>query len=74
MNDLGKRAPERPELEKLIEESKRIVAAMTEEEKTATLRKQAESWAIAEANWPKPRFKYVNGVKVYESYEDYCND
>lgn len=35
---------------------------------------QCESWARAEASWPKPKFKWINGVKVYDSYEDYLND
>lgn len=35
---------------------------------------QRESYAKAEASWPKPKFRWVEGVKVYDSYEDYCND
>lgn len=42
-----------PELEKLIENSRRIVDAMTPEEKTAMLRQQAEGWARSEAQWAK---------------------
>lgn len=63
-----------PELKKLLEQSKKNVDAMTPEQKEAMLKAQGESWARAEASWPKPKYKWVNGVKVYDSYEDYCND
>ena len=59
-----------PELEALIEESRRRLAAEREE----MYRQQREGYARAEASWPKPRYRWVDGVKVYESYEDYCND
>lgn len=49
-------------------------AAMTQAERDEMIRQQRESWVRAEVNWPKPRFHYVDGVKVYDSYEDYCND
>lgn len=65
---------DRPELNELLRRAKEQVDAMTTEQKAEMIRKQAESWARAEASWPKPKFKMVNGVKVYESYEDYCND
>lgn len=65
---------DRPHLTKLIEESKQRVAAMSEDERNEMIRKQIEGVARAEASWPKPKFKWVNGVKVYASYEDYCND
>lgn len=63
-----------PELKFLIEESRKLVDSMTPEQKEAMLKAQAESWVRAELNWPKPKFKYVNGVKVYDSMEDYRND
>lgn len=47
---------------------------MTEDERRTMWREQGKSYARAEASWPKPKYKMVNGVKVYESYEDYCND
>ncbi len=47
---------------------------MTPEEKYVMFKVQGESWARAEASWPKAKFHYENGVKVYESYKDYCND
>ena len=64
----------RPELLRLLEESAKRVKAMSPEEKAEMIQKQREGYARAEASWPKPKFKWVNGVKVYDSYEDYCND
>jgi hypothetical protein len=63
-----------PELEKLIEQARKLVDAMSPEELAAMHKVQRESWVRGEMNWPKPKFKWVNGVKVYDSYEDYCND
>ena len=57
----------------LIEESKRKVDAMTPEEKEAMFKAQRDGYVRAELSWPKPKFKYIHGVKVYESYGDYCN-
>lgn len=37
----------------LIERSRKIVDAMSPEEKTEMLRKQRESWARSEAQWAK---------------------
>ena len=66
---------DREELARLIEKSKEIVDNMTPEEKDAMIRKQAQSWARAEMSWPKPKFHYgPDGTKIYDSYEDYCND
>jgi hypothetical protein len=48
--------------------------AMTPTEKEQMLKQQAESWVRGESGWPKPKYKIVNGVKTYDSYEDYCND
>lgn len=62
------------ELEALLKRSKEYMDAMTPEAREAMFRKQAEGWAKSEASWPKPKFKMINGVKVYDSYEDYCND
>ncbi len=43
----------KPTLDELIEQSRKIVAAMTEEEKAVMLKKQAENWAESEAQWAK---------------------
>lgn len=51
-----------------------LVNAMTPAERDAMVKRQIEGIAKAEMSWPKPKFHYENGVKVYDSYEDYCND
>lgn len=62
-----------PELEALIAKAKAQYEAMTPEEREAMHKAQRESWVRAELSWPKPKSHYENGVKVYESYSDYCN-
>lgn len=62
----------RTNLDELIEQSKARVAAMTDEERQAMYAAQRESYVRGEMSWPKPRYRFVNGVKVYDSYEDYC--
>lgn len=49
------------------------VNAMSPAEREAMFEEQKKSYVRAEMSWPKPKFKMVDGVKVYESYEDYCN-
>jgi hypothetical protein len=66
--------PARPELEALIKAAKEKLDAISPEEREKLLKAQRESWVRAEKNWPKAKFSFVNGVKVYESYEDYIND
>ena len=61
------------ELESLIARAKAQYDAMTPEEREAMHKEQRESFVHGELGWPKPKFKWVDGVKVYESYEDYCN-
>lgn len=60
-------------LEELIVSAKARVAAMTPMEYDAMIAAQKASFVRAEMMWPKPKFKDVNGVRVYDSYEDYCN-
>ena len=60
------------ELQELLSRAAAKVAAMTPAEKEAMLRAQRDSWVRGEMGWPNPKYKWVNGVKVYESYEDYC--
>lgn len=62
------------ELIELLAGAKAKTDAMTQEERQEMLKKQGESYVRAEASWPKPNYKYLNGIKVYESYEDYYND
>jgi hypothetical protein len=47
---------------------------MTPEQKHAMYEAQRQSFLRSIVEWPKPKYKWVNGVKVYESYSDYCND
>ena len=61
-------------LDELLEAARKQVDALSPEQKAEMLRQQGESWARAEATWPKPKYKWVNGVKVYASFEEYCND
>ncbi len=61
------------ELEKLLAAAKAKVDAMTPEERDEMFRQQAAGYAKAEMSWPEPKYKIVDGVKVYDSYEDYCN-
>lgn len=61
------------ELEALLAEAKKKVGAMTPEQREAMLRQQIIGVARAEASWPAPKYQIVDGVKVYASYEDYCN-
>ena len=61
------------DLEAKLRAAVEYVKNMSPEEYREMIRKQGESWARAEASWPAPKFKMVNGVKVYESYEDYLN-
>lgn len=63
-----------PELGALIAESKRQLEAMPAAEREAMYARQRDSYVRAEMSWPKPKFRWANGVKVYASYEDYCND
>lgn len=64
--------PTNPKLLELLRKSVEAVDAMTKEEREAMHKAQCESWVRGEMGWPAPRYKFVNGVKVYESYEDYC--
>lgn len=61
------------ELKALVKAANNRFNALTLEQQEAHRQAQRESWVRGEMDWPKPRFKMVNGVKVYDSYEDYCN-
>lgn len=61
-------------LDQLLKEAKELVNNMTPEQKAEMIKTQAKSWAEAESKWPQPKFKHINGAKIYDSYEDYCND
>jgi hypothetical protein len=61
------------DLQKLIDEAMAKFDALSLEQQAHHRRRQRESCVRAEMSWPKPRYHWENGVKVYESYEDYCN-
>lgn len=65
---------ERPDWEKLFAEAQAKFEVLSPEEKEETFCLQKEGYARAEASWPKAKFHWEGGVKVYDSYEDYCND
>ena len=62
------------ELIRLLEEAKAKVVAMTDAEREEMRRLQCESYVRAEMGWPRAKYKWVAGAKVYDSYEDYVND
>ena len=61
-------------LSELIAEAIAKFNALSPEEQKAQIAAQRDSWVRAEMSWPAPKFKWVDGVKVYASYEDYIND
>ena len=61
-------------LDELIKQSLAKLATMTPEEKEAMYRQQRDGYVKAEMSWPRSNYHWENGVKVYHSYEDYCND
>lgn len=61
------------DLTKLMEEAQARYDAMSPEEQEAMWRQQRDGYARAEASWPKPKFEWIDGVKIYASFEDYCN-
>lgn len=62
------------ELKALVDAANTRYTAMTPEQQAEMWRQQRDGYVRAEMSWPKPKFKMVDGVKVYESFEDYCND
>jgi hypothetical protein len=62
------------DLDEALKKAKAWYDAATPEEREEMHRKQRDSWVRGEMGWPKPKYKWVNGTKVYESMEDYHND
>ena len=60
-------------LDELLKEARAAFDKLTPEEQEAMWKRQREGVVKAEMSWPKPRYRDVNGVRIYESYEDYCN-
>lgn len=61
-------------LERQIADAVARYRAMSPEDRAAHDRAQRESYVRSITEWPKPKFRWVDGVKVYESLEDYHND
>lgn len=61
------------DINKLLKAAAEKVATMTPQEREEMDKTQRESFARGETGWPAPKFKMIDGVKVYDSYEDYCN-
>lgn len=68
----------RDDLEAKLKEAAAQVRAMTPEQREKMYRKQRESYVRAEMSWPKAKYHWEmrdgQRCKVYESWEDYCND
>ena len=47
--------------------------ALPEAEQREIRRQQRESWVRGEMSWPKPKYKWIGGAKVYDSLDDYYN-
>lgn len=62
------------DFDELVRRAVAKVEAMTPAARKAMWQAQRESYVRSIVDWPKPKFKWINGVKVYDSYEDYCND
>ncbi len=62
------------EFDELVKKSVAWFNSLSKEEQEAHLKLQKESYVRAETSWPKANFKWVGGAKVYDSYDDYCND
>lgn len=60
------------DMQELLRRANAKVAAMTQEERVVMRSAQRESWVRGEMSRPKPKYKWVDGVKVYDIYEDYC--
>ena len=61
-------------LDELIKKAAADFAALSPEAQKALFHQQAVSYAKAELDWQKAKFHWENAIKVYEGYEDYCND
>ena len=62
------------EMVELLAKAKARWEAMTQAEQEAMIKAQRESWVRAEMSWPKPKYHWKGNTKVYDSFEDYCND
>jgi hypothetical protein len=66
--------PAKTPLNELLKQSVARFNAMTPEQQAAMREAQRQSFVHSVVNWPKPKYHWKDGVKVYHSFEDYCND
>lgn len=59
---------------KMVDDAILRYNALSPEEKKKHDDAQRDSFVRSIIEWPKPNFHWENGVKVYHSYADYCND
>lgn len=64
----------REELDKLVKESIARFNALPVEEQQKIRQQQRDGYVKAEMSWPKPKYHWENGIKVYDSLDDYYND
>ena len=62
------------DLQDLIRKACAAFDALPPHEQAEIRRQQRQSWVRGEMALEKPKYKWVDGVQVYDSYEDYCND
>jgi hypothetical protein len=61
-------------LEELLKQAQAKYDAMTHEQQVEIQEEQHQSFVRSIVNWPKSNYYWENGVEVYHSFEDYCND
>lgn len=62
---------EKRDLRELLTEAAAKVKTMTPMEYEQMMAAQRASWVKGEMGLSKSNFRYIDGVKVYDSYEDY---
>lgn len=62
------------ELKVLVDAAQRRYDALSPEQKADHDKAQRDSFVRSITEWPKPNYRWENGVKVYDSFADYCND
>ena len=61
-------------LDELLKKAGADFDGLSKSEQDTLIVFQITSLMKNDMSWPKAKFRWENGVKVYESYEDYCND
>jgi hypothetical protein len=62
------------ELHEMVQAAVARFDALTPEQQREHRLAQQQSFVRSIVEWPKPKFRWEHGAKVYESFEDYCND